>query len=212
VYAHIRPDSGQKSSLTPKFEAMGAVVDHTPWEENQLAERLKDIQPSLVFALLGTTKARGRSARKAGRSETYESIDRDLSLCAYRASIQAGSNPRFVYLSSMGAQTPGGNRYLKARKAVETKLMEGSLPWTIARPAFITGADRQDNRPLERIGAIFSDGVLGGMGALGFEKLATNFRSMDATALAEGLVFWALEPAGENQIITPVELRLKKRA
>ena len=206
--AHVRPGSSSAAELVPLFESLGAEVDRSPWEKDAISKALAAFRPSHVMALLGTTKARGREAARKGVIDTYETVDRDLSLLLLEACTKLPEKPKFVFLSSMGAESPRGNRYLRARHDVEQALIGSSLPWVIARPAFITGPDRPEPRPMEQIAGKLTDGLLRGAGVLGMAGMERKYRSMDAAELAAGLVRWAL--AHETQAtVTPMELREK---
>lgn len=200
VVAHIRPGSAQAARLSERFTALGAVIDQTPWQAEAITARIAALAPRGVFALLGTTRARAAAEAKRGEPpSSYASVDRDLTLLLLRACIAEKSDPRviFVYLSSMGADRPGGNAYLMARHRVEAELRVGSLPHLIARPAFITGPDRAEDRPAERWGAAATDGLLGLARALGAAQLADRLHSIDAAGLARALVHFALEAAAQ---------------
>lgn len=194
VTAHVRPGSPSGDAAASRFAAAGALVSRAPWGGDALAEALAECRPEVVFALLGTTRARGAAAAQAGRVETYETIDRDLTLELLRAAEALALRPVFVYLSSLGADRPGGNAYLQARAAVERALADSPLPQVIARPSFITGADRAEDRPGERWGAAAADLALGVIGAVGARRFADRLRSIGATELARGL----LRAAGER--------------
>lgn len=182
--AHVRPDSQRLADWRQRFEAMGAVVDITPWDERALTAALQRIGPHVVFALLGTTRARMRSARGG---DSYESVDYGLTAMLLHAVRRAAPGARFVYLSSAGVGPAARGEYLRVRWRLEQELRASGVAWTIARPSFITGADRRESRPLERVGARISDGVLGVAGALGARRLRDRYASLSAAALARGL-------------------------
>src|SRR5262245_54108830 len=62
--AHVRPDSPRRAALVRELEADGASVDVTPWQDAAMVKTLTAISPSVVFALLGTTRARANATRK----------------------------------------------------------------------------------------------------------------------------------------------------
>jgi nucleoside-diphosphate-sugar epimerase len=190
--AHVRPDSPELDAWRKRFEAMGASVDTTPWDEVALTSRLAGLRPTMVFALLGTTRARGRV-----ENATYDTVDYGLSAMLRRAAAGVEPMPRFVYLSSagVGASEPRRGSYMHARWAIEKELLEGTMPHLIARPSFITGDDRDDARPGERIGSAIADGALAFVGAFGGKKLKERYRSTSNTALASALVRLALDGA-----------------
>jgi nucleoside-diphosphate-sugar epimerase len=210
VVAHARPGSSALAGAEPTFRAVGATVDTTAWESAAIRSMLERHRPDLVFALLGTTKARARAAAKAGRSpatESYEAVDYALTSMLIRAVVEAGLRPRFVYLSSAGVREGTRNAYLAVRARIERELRESGLPFTIARPSFITGPDREDRRPGERMGAAAADVALALAGVLGARRLRDRYRSTDAKTLARSLVRQALDPASEGRILESEALR-----
>ncbi len=171
-----------------------------------LAEALQTCAPDVVFSLLGTTQARAREAARTGQKADYEAVDVGLSLMLLEAAATLPKRPRFVYLSSIGAGPGARGAYLQARARVEAAVQTSHVPWTIARPSFITGPDRDERRPMERVGATVSDAVLGLFGALGARKLAARWASTTNTALAAALVDAALDPAAAGRILESEEL------
>jgi uncharacterized protein YbjT (DUF2867 family) len=203
VHAHVRPDSPRLAAHQRRFEdELGAHVERTPWEPDALREALARTQPSEVYALLGTTKARARAAAKAGAPPAdYAAIDVGLTLMLLDACSAAGIRPRFIYLSSLGAQTDASSAYMSARGQVEDAIRASGLPYTIVRPSFISGPDRDERRLGERFGATLSDAVLGVIGALGGGRVRDRYRSIDAAALARAMVELAADPNAVNQVI-----------
>ena len=206
--AHVRPDSTRAEEWRKRFEGMGAAVDSTPWRDAELALTLSSLQPTHVFSLLGTTRARRRAARaEQTTDESYEAIDYGLTAMLIRAAVASGSRPRFIYLSSIGVREHTSNPYLVARWRAESALRASGLPYTIARPSFITGPDRDESRPAERIAAAITD-VLASVGRVfGAQRLAGSVRSMTGRELAEGLVRHAFEPSTEDATLGSEELR-----
>jgi uncharacterized protein YbjT (DUF2867 family) len=208
--AHVRPDSPRLSEWRERFEAMGAAVDATPWDEGAMAHTLQQHPPSLVFALLGTTRSRGQAARRRGEPpETYETVDYGLTALLLRATRTLAPPPRFVYLSSMGVSATSANPYMKVRHRMERELQGSGVPFTIARPSFITGEARDEARPLERVGAATSDAALGLLGALGARGLRDRYQSMGNTDLARALVSAALDPACDGALLEADALRAR---
>lgn len=104
----------------------------------------------------------------------------------------AGSTPRFSYLSAMGADPRTRNPYLSVRGRLERELAESGLPFLIARPAFVTGADRDERRPTERVAAVVLDGALALVAALGGGGFRARYASLTGRVLAQGMVALAL--------------------
>jgi uncharacterized protein YbjT (DUF2867 family) len=208
VAAHIRPDSPSLAAWRAQFEPLGATVDTTPWESEAMRAALTALQPSLVFALLGTTRSRAkRAARERGVVETYQTVDVGLTLLLYEAARRCGSRPRFVYLSAIGAREGTRNAYLAARVLVERALSDGDLPYLIARPSFITGPDRDEFRLAERVAARLTDAGLAIAGMLGARRLQERYRSTTPASLARALVRAALDPQAPNRVLESEELR-----
>lgn len=206
--AHIRPDSSKLETDKPTFEGYGATVDTTPWEEDAMVEAMRRHEPTLVFGCLGTTKARKREAPADEKeNETYEAVDYGLTKMLALACVTAEISPKFVYVSAVGVKPNPRNSYMKARWKAENYLRHSPLSWVFARPAFISGDNRRESRPLERFGAITADALLGAIGAVGFDDLRDRYQSMTNTELATALVELALDDAAENVVVEPAELR-----
>jgi uncharacterized protein YbjT (DUF2867 family) len=169
-------------------------------------EAFAEHEPSLTFALLGTTRKRQRAA--SARGETYESVDRDLSLMLIEAGEFLTHVPRFIYLSALGASVGARLPYLRVRGEVEARLASSRLPHVIAQAGFITGPDRPESRPMERMGALALDGVLGAAAALGLSRPKAKLGSMTGQDLAHALVDAALTSGPETRsTLLPEALR-----
>jgi uncharacterized protein YbjT (DUF2867 family) len=206
--AHVRPDSPSLEQWRERFGALGAEVDTTPWDCPAMTEALRRRRVNLVFALLGTTRRRARASRAVGGPEAdYEAVDYRLTAILYAAATGVRPTPRFIYLSSLGAREDTPNDYLRVRGRVERLLREGNLPFTIVRPSFITGSDRDEPRPGERIAATLLDGVLAVAGAAGLIRLRDRYRSMTGAQLAEVLVRVARDPDQAGRTLSAEQLR-----
>lgn len=202
--AHVRPDSSSLARWRAQFEAAGAVVDTTPWDENALADTLARVAPHAVFSLLGTTRARGR---QSGGRDTYETVDYGLSAMLLRAVQRSTPRARFIYLSSAGVGPSARGEYLRVRWRFEEELRASGIPWTIARPAFITGPDREESRPLERIAGTAVDAALRLAGALGARGVRDRYSSLTAAELARGLADFGTRVDGEGRTVGADDLR-----
>jgi uncharacterized protein YbjT (DUF2867 family) len=209
--AHVRPDSPRLEEWRQRFEAAGAAVDSTPWGDAEMVHTLSTLQPTHVFSLLGTTRARRRESATRGATESYEAIDFGLTAMLIRAAVASGSKPRFVYLSSLGVREHTSNAYLAARWRAESLLRASGLPYIVARPSFITGPGRDESRPLERAGAAVVDALASVARVVGAERLASSMRSLTGAELAEGLVRYAFDPSVENATVGSDELQSAPR-
>jgi uncharacterized protein YbjT (DUF2867 family) len=205
--AHVRPDSARTEEWRQRFESGGAAVDTTPWEDADMIRTLSALQPTHVFSLLGTTRARRRQSATRGVAESYEAIDFGLTAILIKAAVASGSRPRFVYLSSLGVREHTTNPYLVARWRAESLLRSSGLPYTIARPSFITGAGRDEPRPLERVGAGVANVIATLASVVGARRFAGSVRSLTGAELATGLVRHAFDAAAENATLGTEELQ-----
>jgi uncharacterized protein YbjT (DUF2867 family) len=204
--AHVRADSPRVDEWRARFEAAGAAVDTTPWGDAAMTNTLSALQPTHVFSLLGTTRARRRASADRGETESYETIDYGLTALLVRAAVLSGSRPRFVYLSAFGVREHSTNPYLVARWRAESLLRASGLPYTIARPSFITGPGRDESRPLERAGAGVANVIAGLARVVGARRFAGSVHSLTGEELATGLVRHAFDPAAENVTLGTEEL------
>lgn len=201
THAHVRPDSSQLERWRARFSAQGATVDTTAWALDAMTSTFARVRPTHVFALLGTTKKRMR-----GDGGDYRAIDYGLTALLIDALLAAEVPARFVYLSSAGVNPETSNAYLKARADLEAKLKASGLPWVIARPSFILG-DRDDDRPLESVGAAIADGLLSVGKLLGMRKTAARYQSTPAPVLAHALVTHGLD-GDAGVLVEGADLRL----
>lgn len=195
--AHIRPDSSSLAEWQPRFEAMGAHVDTTPWESEAIKSALVTHAPDRVFGLLGTTRARKKTASNPD-NETYLEVDYALTSMLVSACEACPEPPAFIFLSSYGIRD-SSIPYVKARYLVEEELRKSSLRWLVARPAIITG-DREESRFGEEAAGATIDVLLKGFKAIGVDSLYNKYGSLDATTLAAGLVHAGLEDFQKEEI------------
>jgi uncharacterized protein YbjT (DUF2867 family) len=206
--AHVRPDSSRLAEWTAHFGELGATVDSTPWDAAAMTARLRQLQPTVVFALLGTTKARAQEAARSGAAVAdYDTVDYGLSTLLLQAAQGCQPAPKYVYLSAAGVSEGTGNAYLAARVRLERELRASGVHFIIARPAFITGDDREENRPVERISARLGDMALAVAATFGARSLQQRWASLTGPALAESLVRLGLDPAAVNLVVHADGLR-----
>lgn len=199
--AHVRPDSPRLDEWRTRFGKLGSSVDTTPWQADAIQQRLEELRPSLVFALLGTTSARARE--EAGAS--YETVDYALTHMLMQATRAAAADALFVYVSAMGAREDTRNEYLRVRGRIERELRESGLRHHVIRPAFISGDDREESRPTERRAARMIDGMLGVARILGARGLYDRYATLSGNELARGMVRLAL--AGQEGVTGAAAVR-----
>lgn len=198
--AHVRPDSGALSRWRHRFEGQGAVVDTSAWTPEDMMGAMEAHRPDLVFALLGTTARRAR-----GDGGSYEEVDYGLTAMVLRAAAAVRPRACFVYLSAAGAGGRALNAYMRVRVRMETEIRQLGVPHLIARPGFITGDDRDEDRPAERVGATVVDGVLNGLALLGIRGPRDRWHSLTGPQLGKALVTLALD--GKRGVVEVPELR-----
>ena len=204
THMHVRPDSSGLERWTDYASEYGLTLDTTPWRTQAFDSHFANLNPTHVFALLGTTKARAKRVGKAGGDanlNTYEAVDYGLTMELFEAGLKMKVPPRFVYLSSAGSGENAKGAYLKVRHRIESSLAESYKSYVTIRPSFITGAGRDDNRPMERVGAALSDGVLGTLGLLGGRRLRNRYRSISNVQLARAVVHFGLLDSGSAKIV-----------
>jgi nucleoside-diphosphate-sugar epimerase len=209
TFAHVRPDSARLVDWQVKFSGLGAEVDSTAWDEKALTETFKRLKPDYVFCLIGTTKARMKQVAKAGKNpqaQGYEAIDFGLTNMLLKAALAAGIKPRFVYLSAAGAGEKAASAYGRTRWKAEQAVVNSGLDYVIARPSFIIGPDRDDNRPAELIGAKLIDFALAGAKLFGGRKLWARYRSNSNVTLAKALVRHGLDRSRQKLIVESEDL------
>ncbi len=204
--AHVRAESSRRAEWTARFEAQGAEVDASPWTAEAIGAALARVQPTQVYALLGTTRKR---AQGEGRSalEAYEAVDYGLTKLLIDAAEALELAPRFVYLSSVGAAPGTRNPYLAARAKVEAALEASQLPYFCAQPSFISGPGRDDSRPGERVGSLIGDLALGTLGLFGAKGTQARYASTTPAILARALVRLGCEGGSPRRVVAGAELR-----
>lgn len=189
--AHVRPDSSKLAEWRSRFAELGADVDTTAWDAAALAARIRELAPQQLYILIGTTRAKAKSDRVQG--DIYEAVDLGLTTLAVDAARASETQPRIVYLSSVGADANARSAYLRARGKAEDVVKTSGLPWVIARPSLITG-ERDEGRLGERAASVVGDGVLAVVGVLGGKHLRDRYRSTTPDVLASALIRIAESP------------------
>lgn len=209
VVAHLRPGSSDAAGWRERWGALGAEVSEVPWSDDAMRAELARLRPDHVFALLGTTR---RRAAAEGLASPYERIDYGLTAMLRAAAEACGSAPRFHYLSAIGATESTRNPYVRVRGRMERELRAGTLPWLIARPAFVSGPDRAEFRLAERLGAVVSDAVLDGLAAIGLRGPRERWGSLTGRELGAAMAQLALVSRDGRAVADVAALRAAARA
>jgi uncharacterized protein YbjT (DUF2867 family) len=183
--AHVRPDSRQLEASRARSGELGAELDTTAWDVAAMAARWRALAPAQVYVCIGTTRAQAKSDALAGN--IYEAVDLGLTRIAVEAARASETQPRIVYLSSVGADANARSAYLRARGQAEAVVSTSGLPYAIARPSFIVG-ERDDKRRGEAAAAHAIDGVLAIVGVFGGKRVRERYRSTGGDVLASALI------------------------
>ncbi len=127
----------------PKIQAI--IIDFS----NETAFKNAIAGSDAVFCAVGTTNKKVKGDRTA-----YRKVDYDIPVNAARYCAETGC-PRFLTVTSVGANSTSKNFYIKLKGEVEDALSGMNIPMiSIFRPSFLLGK-RQEFRPGEFFGAIF---------------------------------------------------------
>jgi len=203
TYAHVRPDSPKLAEWRTTFAELGADTDATAWDVAALAARWRELAPQQIYVLSGTTRHKAKSEGVQG--DIYETIDYGLTKLAVDAARASETQPRIVYLSSVGADGSARSAYMRARGKAEDAVKTSGLPWVIARPSLITG-ERDEGRLGERAAGVVGDGLLAVVGVLGGKTLRERYRSTTPDVLASALIRIG-ESAEHDRIVDGADLR-----
>jgi len=128
----------------PKIKVL--VIDFT--DEKAYKENIAGCDA--VFCTVGTTQKKVK-----GDKEAYRKVDYDIPVNAARFCAETGCQ-HFLLVSSVGANSKGGNFYLKLKGEVEGQIQSIGLPSvSIFRPSMLLGK-RQESRPMETIAQVMS--------------------------------------------------------
>lgn len=205
--AHVRFDSPRREASSEAFRSLGAEVDTTPWDVDAFRRVFEAGRPSVVFLCLGTTLRRRLRRATSSVPENYAAVDVGLSGQVVDALVKARSRARVVLVSAAGAHPSSRSAYLRARGLVEQHLIQSGLEHTIARPGIITGPDRAEFRPFERVAAGLVDFALLFGAVLGMQILRERHRSISASELAKALIFHGGDPRAANRVLLGERLR-----
>ena len=203
--AHVRPDSQQLDAWRARLSALGATVDTAAWDAAALTAAVRSHAPTHVWNVIGTTRRRAKRDGVSG--DIYQAVDVALTKIVVAAAVGSGARPRLVQLSSIGASVKSSSAYLRARGPAPAAVMASGLPWAIARPSFIVGDGRgDDKRTVEDATAAVANLALGVAGFFGAKQLRATYRSIDPETLAAALVRLGLDDV-RDLIATGPELR-----
>lgn len=146
----------------------------------------------VVFCSVGTTLKQVNNDMVA-----YRKIDYDIPVNAARF-CAATACPKFLLVSSIGANNQSRNFYLKLKGEVEEKVGSLGLPTvSIFRPSMLLG-QRAEFRLGEKIGQVM-------MGALGF-LIPAQYKAIEATTVARAMIAAAKKDTVGVQFYTYAEM------
>jgi uncharacterized protein YbjT (DUF2867 family) len=131
----------------PKFKVL--VIDFA----DKAAFREAIAGCDAVFCAVGTTQKKVK-----GDLAAYRKVDYDIPVNAAGFCAETGCN-HFLLVSSVGANSKGGNFYIKLKGEVEEKVKSIGIPSvSIFRPSMLLG-NRPESRPMETVAQAISNGV-----------------------------------------------------
>lgn len=146
------------------------VVDFS--NQSALQEALKGVDS--LFVAIGTTQKKVK-----GDTAAYRKIDHDIPIALAKACL-ANAIPRFLLVSSVGANTRSKNFYLKLKGEVEETIEKMPIPYIgLFQPSVLIGP-RPEWRPGEKISQIV-------MPLISF-LLPAQYRSISAKDVAKCMV------------------------
>jgi uncharacterized protein YbjT (DUF2867 family) len=146
----------------------------------------------VVFCSVGTTLKQVN-----GDMVAYRKIDYDIPVNAARF-CAATACPKFLLVSSIGADSQSRNFYLKLKGEVEEKVGSLGLPAvSIFRPSMLLG-QRAEFRLGEKIGQVL-------MGVLGF-LIPAQYKAIDVKTVAKAMVTVAKKDTVGVQFYTYAEM------
>jgi uncharacterized protein YbjT (DUF2867 family) len=163
----------------PEKAPLGVMVhalDPIDW-----ANAIAAMKPDVAISCLGTTM------RTAGSKEAFRAVDFDLVVAVAKAARTAGAR-QMIAVSTVGASAKGSNFYLKTKGEAEDAMTAlGFERLDLLRPGLLTGGERPDSRPGERIGILLSPLtdllMIGGL---------SRYRSIPSAKVAQAAVTLAL--------------------
>ncbi|HSQ46936.1 MAG TPA: NAD(P)H-binding protein [Lutibacter sp.] len=142
-YQTIKLFSRKKTENTSSkvIEIVGDLLTLKNFKEDFIADE--------VFVCIGTT------AKKTPDKIMYKNIDFGIPAAAAKLAKE-NHIPTFIVVSAMGANAKSSVFYNKTKGEMEQAVLSEKIPYTyILRPSII-GGNRNENRPMEKIGiAIF---------------------------------------------------------
>lgn len=122
-----------------------AVIDF----EDKTSFKSEIIPGSIIFCAVGTTNAKVK-----GNKAIYRKVDYDIPINAAQFGIDKGC-PRFIIVTSLGADSKSSNFYTKLKGEVEDRLSEMNFSSLhIFRPSLLLG-QRKEYRFGETVAKIF---------------------------------------------------------
>ena len=146
----------------------------------------------VVFCSVGTTLKQVNSDMVA-----YRKIDYDIPVNAARFCVATGC-PKFLLVSSIGANSQSSNFYLKLKGEVEEKVGGLGIPSVaIFRPSMLLG-QRAEFRLGEKVGQVL-------MGVLGF-MIPKPYKAIDVKMVAKAMIAVAKKETSGLEFYTYAEM------
>lgn len=178
-----------------KIEGLPSKVTQHIGDLLKLEQFKTDFIGDEVYCCIGTT------AKKAPDKTRYKQIDYGIPVTAAKLSKE-NKIPTFLVISAMGAHKNSSVFYNKTKGEMEYEVLQQQITNTfILRPALI-GGNRQESRPLEKIGLTFFkiiDPLL--IGPL------KQYKIINAERIAQAMIHLANNTSNTKVIITSNDIK-----
>lgn len=168
---------------------------HLPDIDERIVDfaRLPNLQPGedleAVFCCVGTTQ------KKAGSTEAFQAVDRDLPIALARWAAENNATT-FVGISSVDANSASRSVYLKTKGQMEAGVAGAGLRSTyLLRPSLLAG-ERDEYRLAERVG----NRVLSAIGPLMLGPVR-KYRAVNTKTVAKAMLTCAAQAAPGVHIV-----------
>jgi uncharacterized protein YbjT (DUF2867 family) len=172
-YDSIKLFSRKKTEGLPSKvkQFIGNILELENFKEDFIADEL--------FVCIGTT------AKKTPDKTAYKNIDYGIPVAAAKLAKE-NNIPTFLVVSAMGANAKSNVFYNKTKGEMEQAVISENIPNTyILRPSII-GGNRNENRPMEKIGAA----IFKLLQPLMLGKLK-KYRLIEAENIAKAMIYLA---------------------
>jgi uncharacterized protein YbjT (DUF2867 family) len=205
IGGHVVKDLAERSDIQI-VALLRREIHGFPANVRQVVVEFSEGSDGLIKALTGLSIdvvicAIGTTLREAGTKEAFFKIDHDIPIALLSFTRTLAAKPRFIFVSSVGADQPVGF-YLETKFAVEKEILESKLPSVLVRPSLLLGA-----RSKRRFGEDIAQKVMPGFFSLlsvtpmAKSRWLKKYRPVDARAVAKAIVAEVFSEHSHSQVV-----------